>query len=715
MANDGFRSPVPPEHPASYEDSDSRQHQASMYQGNNASRERIRPRENPGNQHDNYQNEAARHQQAQQPINEAVTSALGHSGNPSALPPDILNQIASQITANVLQQLKATNPTPQSNVMPPAAAAAAVPMPNTPSTTGSPLTDHRNVYTPPTPHRPSDDTLYRTMSPPISASHAMFGHNAHGRNTPPVDKPPVSPVSQATQSGDDLPREDRGEPNNRPKGPIRLSTSKEETILEKVWGQLFDEDAHPTKRLGQFLRGIAIHLIEDYEPAHSLVITPSKMQKYYEATKVSSELYPWQVVFDDRTSSISRLYREVEAQHHLVQDGLDERPDIPGLTPAGFERWVTLLLLAHPEQEFERLQKAVLDMPISNPDEKQERFPKEISRRLFPKDQDHEVKTKLENAMVRHCNLRLPMKMGGSREKDEQTTSKTRRSNSTVIHQGSPPLQRQDPVVPDTSTRQSSPPGLERERKPYSNVPTEAAIDEEGEDVQTPQPIERERQPYVAQPGAGRNYEDVNRPSTPPDFGAPLKPSRSASISVAQGRSGDLHKSRPISINTAQSRSQAVPTDNVSISESAPNSARHRSSSLMNHQYPTRNTRNRSPSASANYGHRSENDVSYGTGAYTSSYSSSTGDTGHDARHQREYHERDRARQAADRHDWGRMNAYDVESREREARPRFQSTSGLEGPRAHYTTADEEYYRAAAYGTNPGNGYQQYPSSANYR
>ena len=42
---------------------------------------------------------------------------------------------------------------------------------------------------------------------------------------------------------------------------MRLSTGKEETTLERIWGQLFDEDSHPTVRLGQFLRGLAVHIV----------------------------------------------------------------------------------------------------------------------------------------------------------------------------------------------------------------------------------------------------------------------------------------------------------------------------------------------------------------------------------------------------------------------------------------------------------------------
>jgi hypothetical protein len=67
-----------------------------------------------------------------------------------------------------------------------------------------------------------------------------------------------------------------------------------------------------------------------------------------------------------------------------VQTQLHEVPNVPGLTPAGFETFMTCLIQAHPDLEFERLAKAVMNMPISNADYKSERFPKELSRRLLP-------------------------------------------------------------------------------------------------------------------------------------------------------------------------------------------------------------------------------------------------------------------------------------------------------------------------------------------
>ena len=40
--------------------------------------------------------------------------------------------------------------------------------------------------------------------------------------------------------------------------------------------------------------------IEDYEPKHSIVITPNKMVKYYEDVKLSHELYPWSSMYSSQ-------------------------------------------------------------------------------------------------------------------------------------------------------------------------------------------------------------------------------------------------------------------------------------------------------------------------------------------------------------------------------------------------------------------------------
>ena len=111
------------------------------------------------------------------------------------------------------------------------------------------------------------------------------------------------------------------------------------------------------------------------------------------------------------------MYRSLRDQHHLIQERDDQRPNIPGLTPVGFERWVTLLIRAYPEEEYRRLQKADLDMPISNPDNKKERFPKAIPQRLFPRYGDRKVRDQIEYSISQHAAVELPQ--GSSREEPQ--------------------------------------------------------------------------------------------------------------------------------------------------------------------------------------------------------------------------------------------------------------------------------------------------------
>lgn len=178
-------------------------------------------------------------------------------------------------------------------------------------------------------------------------------------------------------------------------------------LLENIWGEMFDELDRPTRRLGQFLRGIAIYLIEEYKPRHSIVIGPEKMQKFYKETRLESEPYDWELIFEDRTSSINRLYRAFEIEHHLIQEQEkhSERPDIPALTPLGFSQWMAILLQSHPLEEWERLDKVIMKFPISNADDREERFPKGLAAGNFPKLPKYGLRKRLRNAFIEYCNL----------------------------------------------------------------------------------------------------------------------------------------------------------------------------------------------------------------------------------------------------------------------------------------------------------------------
>lgn len=636
--------------------------------------------------------DTASYQKARQPIDDAVHSVVDKAEANNALPPEVLSQITSQITANVLQKLKATNPdSPAINPT----LGPAVPL-NAPTngvlssssvhSENSPPVHNHNVHTPPSPRRPSDEAVLVSPTSPTK-----FTYPAPGRYSPDQERRAVSPASQVSQTD-----EARNDKSERPKAPTRKSTDI--TTLEKIWGPLF-EGNRATARLGQFLRGLAIHLIEDYEPKYSLVITPSKMQKYYEDTKLSNELYPWQTVFDDRTSSISRLYREVEAQHHLVQGRVDERPDIPGLTPSGFERWSILMLLANPEQEFERLQKAVLDMPICNFDDRKERFPKEISRRLFPKIADSNTREKLEKAMIAHCNISLPNRRPSGSEpgsQQPQSGNMANRAESIASATPSPPSYPRTEYAPAAAAQKSN---LERERQPYVTTQSEGAIEDE-DDVPTPQPIERERKPYAAQPGGGRNYDDIHRPPTPPESRAApptlatasapaVKIGRSPSGASSSGRGVDPQRTQPMPINTGPYPRQQTQSnmEGFSTPESA-HSARHRASSLLSHPPPSgRAMRHRSPSANTKgvEHRRTDGDGPFGPSAYAPS-----GDATEEARRQRDYERH----YPPDRHDGTRPSMYELPAREREPRQRYQSNAGYGDSSRGQHSGDEDYYRS---------------------
>ena len=259
------------------------------------------------------------------------------------------------------------------------------------------------------------------------------------------------------------------------------------------------------------------------------------------------------------------MYRDLKCQHHLVQEKFDQRPDIPGLTPVGFQRWATLLIQADPQAEFERLQKTVLEMPISNPDDKKERFPKEISRRLFPGQEDLQIRYDIEDSISEHAAIVIPRRTSHDslhsrqdspiRKGDPASGQNASQTNRPSVHFGDESHSTATQATPQPSN-------LERERAPYANVPTESIIDDTNPPapasppIQNPKPIERERKPYTAQPGGKRQYDD-DPPRVPPvtnSNSTNRETSRARAESIINStipkpsRSDSSARSRPISI-----------------------------------------------------------------------------------------------------------------------------------------------------------------------
>ena len=167
----------------------------------------------------------------------------------------------------------------------------------------------------------------------------------------------------------------------------------------------------------------------------------------------------------------------MRCQHHLIQEHPAEQPYIPALTPEGFQEWMTAMILAYPDVEYERLAKAVLDMPISNADDRKERFPKEIPRRMFPQ---------VENLQAQQ------------------------RCAAALSSEGVGPLRKAPtfPPPPPKSQTSNAMPNLERERSPYVSQPEQKVFESEDELEPSSVPIERQRKPYAATPGGGKLYED---------------------------------------------------------------------------------------------------------------------------------------------------------------------------------------------------------------
>ena len=225
-------------------------------------------------------------------------------------------------------------------------------------------------------------------------------------------------------------------------------------------------------------------------------------------------------------SSISHLYRDLKCQHHFVQRELDGKPQIPALTPYGFQCWMTHLIQAHPDEEFVRLAKATLDMPISNADNRRERFPKQLSRRLLPRQPNRSVRDLFEDSVLADPIIELPRRgsnpnQSGMSQSQHSQSGTGRPIASAPPEAQMPPLpQPSQPPPPQASHLAPSTTPAERDRKPYSASSSEVVA----EDCNQGKPIERERQPYSAAPGGGKLY-DSDDPSK-----ANSKPQRANSV-----------------------------------------------------------------------------------------------------------------------------------------------------------------------------------------
>lgn len=444
----------------------------------------------------NSVNKPVLHQPQPQPIRDAVDRAFDQSHPPNTLDPAFIAQVTEAVVKNLQSANlgQRTPAVPQAAQYPPPPSVHSVPQSPTvssiaslPPRASSPSPQRGNEYAEP-------KSRTSTSPVPIFSDLDKAASKGDSRSHDPDDDTPKPVFGNAEElsrveegrASDATPnrrgsRDSVGsvpEPSKSRAHPPRMpSPLAEITTLERIWQPLFDNGI-PTVRLSQFLRGIALHIIEDYEPKGSLIITPPKMLRFFDQTRIDDELYPWHLIFGGGmvSASISVMFRRLKCEHHLVQTQLHEVPNVPALTPTGFETFLACLIQAHPDLEFERLSHAVRDMPISNADYKTERFPKELSRRLFPAQPNPIAEQCIVASMAHEANL-LHLR------------------NSNAI-----------PPPPSSAPPQQSA-FPERERKPYSQSTFSPETNDDFADDFVPSvTIERERKPYSAKEGTGKIF-----------------------------------------------------------------------------------------------------------------------------------------------------------------------------------------------------------------
>ncbi|KAG9235486.1 hypothetical protein BJ875DRAFT_483213 [Amylocarpus encephaloides] len=394
-----------------------------------------------------------------------MTAGKEHADT-SGIPPELLAEITERVKRELVEHLRQTGSIDDQNQ------ARDTPLRKKTS---------RNGFT--SSYGRSNPSRADSSPPPPQPSKTSYGYPMDSRR---------SSATSPLERGSGVRFTDR-EPKSRP-APDRSFSSIELSTIDLKWGELFDRDGNSTKRLGQFLRGLANHIIDDYSPKKSIVVTPDKLARYYTTYAVDDEPHPLLSIFRAQSNEqISQLYQDLGCQHFLVQTEPHKEPTIPALTPVGFAHFMGIAILAYPNQEAKRLENVVLDCPIDADGEmidgKPERLPKQISRHLLPANQDRQSKKLLDNAILDFLdNLET-----GSRKKSIASPPLSRHSSTS-------------PSKPRVEVHQEKPPPtrLERERKPYSGTPSGSVASEEGFK------IERERNPYTAQPGNGKVHENLS-------------------------------------------------------------------------------------------------------------------------------------------------------------------------------------------------------------
>lgn len=176
----------------------------------------------------------------------------GEAAGAQQVDPNLIAQITEQVRKQVIDSLKSGEipkgpAAPQSHAPPvrsPTGSTAGL------SSAGPPPS--REVYTPPSPSK-NGYSSNGSNSPEMSTRSSTF-EDVGEMPTPRVEK--RNSMHSTTSTGPE-----RTKSQSRPPPATRASTDGEATTVEKIWQPLFNPDGKATARLGQFVRGVAIHLV----------------------------------------------------------------------------------------------------------------------------------------------------------------------------------------------------------------------------------------------------------------------------------------------------------------------------------------------------------------------------------------------------------------------------------------------------------------------
>jgi hypothetical protein len=206
------------------------------------------------------------------PTRDRMTSSPDHPEpagyDTSTVSPELIAVITERVKREVVEHLNRTGniddtpkatpqapPTAPPQAHPPASQTPQAPPlqrqpSNKSSSTSSPPPETRRtkVYTPPSPTTQSQTPRPTNIVPPTEQAREPS-------REPPMRSPPSSPLEKPSGV-----RFSDRRPTARP-SPGRTFSTMELSTIDQKWGRLFDNEGRPTQRLGQFLRGLANHIV----------------------------------------------------------------------------------------------------------------------------------------------------------------------------------------------------------------------------------------------------------------------------------------------------------------------------------------------------------------------------------------------------------------------------------------------------------------------